>query len=262
MYLRHTLMTKLTPHTITNSVDLRSELVNTRGKGYAVDRAVASLRRGLRCPLVFGSMVNARKGADLHPDPRFALRWVTVDPTEWAEVQWPGEAEMSGQAIAAGPVTRDRMATASMPTSPGSCVPTSRSRPRSSSSSGRRPGAAMKDRPRLTSRPPPVPVTRARLRIGKPTARVDRPAGCRSPNRWRRPERYRTVRLLTRERCSRHYRLAKLVPSGSTDQPLVSTMVIRRAERAAGSPVVIASRQDCAVLAGGPFLGCAGGPLP
>jgi hypothetical protein len=70
------------------------------------------------------------------------------------------------------------------------------------------------------------------------------------------------VRLLTRERCSRHYRLAKLVPSGSTDQPLVSTMVIRRAERAAGSPVVIASRQDCAVLAGGPFLGCAGGPLP
>jgi len=55
---------------------------------------------------------------------------------------------------------------------------------------------------------------------------------------------------------------AKLVPSGSTDQPLVSTMVIRRAERAAGLPVVIASRQDCAVLAGGPFLGCAGGPLP
>ncbi len=55
---------------------------------------------------------------------------------------------------------------------------------------------------------------------------------------------------------------AKLVPSGSTDQPLVSTMVIRRAERAAGLPVVIASRQDCAVLAGGPSVGCAGGPLP
>jgi len=29
-----------------------------------------------------------------------------------------------------------------------------------------------------------------------------------SPNRWRRPERYRTVRLLARERCSRHYRRA------------------------------------------------------
>ncbi|MEX1255931.1 MAG: DNA methyltransferase [Dehalococcoidia bacterium] len=25
---------------------------------------------------------------------------------------------------------------------------------------------------------------------------------------------------------------------------------------------VVASRQDCAILAGGPFLGCAGGPLP
>lgn len=49
--------------------------------------------------------------------------------------------------------------------------------------------------------------------------------------------------------------------SGSTDQLLVSTMVIRRAERAGGVPAVMASRQDCAMLAGGP-LGYAGGPLP
>jgi len=66
------------------------------------------------------------------------------------------------------------------------------------------------------------------------------------------PERARTL-------GNRHYRL---VPSGSTDQLLVSPMVIRRAERAGGVPAVIASRQDCAMLAGGLFLGCAGGPLP
>jgi pimeloyl-ACP methyl ester carboxylesterase len=29
-----------------------------------------------------------------------------------------------------------------------------------------------------------------------------------------------------------------------------------------GVPAVIPSRQDCAMLAGGPFLGCAGGPFP
>ena len=52
------------------------------------------------------------------------------------------------------------------------------------------------------------------------------------------------------------------MPSGSTDQLLVSTIVIRRAERPAGMPAVIASLQDCGMLAGGPFLGCAGGLLP
>src|ERR1051326_5440043 len=55
--------------------------------------------------LVFGSMMNARKGADLHRDPRFALHSATVDPVEGAEAQWPGEAKISGRAIAAGPVT-------------------------------------------------------------------------------------------------------------------------------------------------------------
>jgi Pyridoxamine 5'-phosphate oxidase len=55
--------------------------------------------------LVFGSMANARKGADLRRDPRFALHSATIDPVEGAEAQWPGEAKISGRAIAAGPVT-------------------------------------------------------------------------------------------------------------------------------------------------------------
>ncbi len=55
--------------------------------------------------LVFGSMPNARKGADLRRDPRFALHSATVDPVEGSEAQWPGEAKISGQAIYAGPST-------------------------------------------------------------------------------------------------------------------------------------------------------------
>jgi Pyridoxamine 5'-phosphate oxidase len=55
--------------------------------------------------LVFGSMPNARKGADLRRDPRFALHSATVDPVEGSEAQWPGEAKISGRAIAVGPNT-------------------------------------------------------------------------------------------------------------------------------------------------------------
>jgi Pyridoxamine 5'-phosphate oxidase len=55
--------------------------------------------------LVFGSMPHARKGADLRRDPRFALHSATVDPVEGAEAQWPGEAKISGRAIASRPVT-------------------------------------------------------------------------------------------------------------------------------------------------------------
>jgi hypothetical protein len=55
--------------------------------------------------LVLGSMPNARKGADLRRDPRFALHSATVDPVEGSEAQWPGEAKISGRLIAAGPVT-------------------------------------------------------------------------------------------------------------------------------------------------------------
>ncbi len=54
--------------------------------------------------LVFGSMPNARKGVDLRRDPRFALHSGTVDPVEGLEAQWPGEAKVSGRAIAAGPI--------------------------------------------------------------------------------------------------------------------------------------------------------------
>jgi hypothetical protein len=55
--------------------------------------------------LVFGSMPNARKGADLRRDPRFALHSATVDPVDGSEAQWPGEAKVSGRAIHTGPVT-------------------------------------------------------------------------------------------------------------------------------------------------------------
>jgi Pyridoxamine 5'-phosphate oxidase len=55
--------------------------------------------------LVFSSMPKARKGAGLRRDPRFALHSATVDPVEGSEAQWPGEAKISGRAIAAGPIT-------------------------------------------------------------------------------------------------------------------------------------------------------------
>jgi len=55
--------------------------------------------------LVFGSMRHARKGADLRRDPRFGLHSATVDPVEGAEAQWPGEAKISGRAVAAGRIT-------------------------------------------------------------------------------------------------------------------------------------------------------------
>jgi hypothetical protein len=52
--------------------------------------------------LVFGSMPHARKGADLHRDPRFALHSATVDPVDGREAEWPGEAKISGRALAVG----------------------------------------------------------------------------------------------------------------------------------------------------------------
>ncbi|HLJ03174.1 MAG TPA: pyridoxamine 5'-phosphate oxidase family protein [Solirubrobacteraceae bacterium] len=55
--------------------------------------------------LTFGSMPNARKGADLRRDPRFALHSATFDPVEGSEAKWPGEAKIAGRAIAAGPIT-------------------------------------------------------------------------------------------------------------------------------------------------------------
>ena len=83
--------------------------------------------------LAFGSMPDARKGADLGRDPRFELHSATIDPVEDAEAQWPGKATISGRAIHAGPLTGDPAATASRPTSPRSCTRTSTRRPRCSS---------------------------------------------------------------------------------------------------------------------------------
>jgi hypothetical protein len=55
--------------------------------------------------LMFGSMPNALKGADLRRDPRFALHSATVDPVQGREAQWPGEAKISGRAVIAQPVS-------------------------------------------------------------------------------------------------------------------------------------------------------------
>jgi hypothetical protein len=55
--------------------------------------------------LTFGSMPNARKGADLRRDPRFALHSAPVDPVDGAEAQWPGEAKVAGRAVLVGPAT-------------------------------------------------------------------------------------------------------------------------------------------------------------
>ena len=50
--------------------------------------------------LTFGSMPEARKGADLLRDPRFALHSATVDPVEGVDpAEWPGEAKVSGRAV-------------------------------------------------------------------------------------------------------------------------------------------------------------------
>jgi hypothetical protein len=49
--------------------------------------------------LVFGSMPDARKGADLLRDPRFALHGPTVDPPEGQPTGWPGEAKVAGRAV-------------------------------------------------------------------------------------------------------------------------------------------------------------------
>jgi hypothetical protein len=50
-------------------------------------------------------MPNARKGADLRRDPRFALHSATVDPVEGSEALWPGEAKISGRTIVVAPIT-------------------------------------------------------------------------------------------------------------------------------------------------------------
>jgi hypothetical protein len=80
-----------------------------RHKTIATLRADGSPRiSGIECEfadgdLRFGSMADARKGADLARDPRFALHGPTVHPEEGKEGEWPGEAKIAGRAVAAGP---------------------------------------------------------------------------------------------------------------------------------------------------------------
>ncbi|MGH8920820.1 MAG: pyridoxamine 5'-phosphate oxidase family protein, partial [Actinomycetes bacterium] len=52
--------------------------------------------------LTFGSMPDARKGADLKRDPRFALHCTSADPEEGKEAAWAGDAKVSGRAVHAG----------------------------------------------------------------------------------------------------------------------------------------------------------------
>lgn len=81
-----------------------------RHKTIATLRADGAPRiSGIECEFVdgdlrFGSMPGARKGADLHRDPRFALHSPSVDPVEGDEAAWPGEAKIAGSARPAGVV--------------------------------------------------------------------------------------------------------------------------------------------------------------
>jgi hypothetical protein len=85
-----------------------------RHKTIATLRADGSPRiSGIECvfedgELSFGSMPGARKGADLARNPRFALHGPTVHPVEGKEKDWPGEAKIAGNAIAAGATSGDQ----------------------------------------------------------------------------------------------------------------------------------------------------------
>jgi hypothetical protein len=78
-----------------------------RHKTIATLRADGSPRiSGIECEfadgdLKFGSMADARKGADLRRDPRFALHGPTIHPLEGREAEWPGEAKIAGRAVPA-----------------------------------------------------------------------------------------------------------------------------------------------------------------
>jgi|SRR5665213_1512551 len=84
-----------------------------RHKTLATVRTDGSPRvSGIECEfadgdLRFGSMTDARKGADLRRDPRFALHGPTFHPEEGRESEWPGEAKISGRAVSAEPVHSD-----------------------------------------------------------------------------------------------------------------------------------------------------------
>lgn len=84
-----------------------------RHKTIATLRSDGSPRiSGIECEFVdgelrFGSMSGARKGADLHRDPRFALHGPTFHPVEGKEADWSGEAKIAGRAVPSGTVSVD-----------------------------------------------------------------------------------------------------------------------------------------------------------
>jgi Pyridoxamine 5'-phosphate oxidase len=88
----------------------RRILAAHKHKTLATLRADGSPRiSGIECEfadgeLTFGSMPGARKGADLHRDPRFALHSASVDPEEGNEAAWVGDAKVAGRAVTAGAV--------------------------------------------------------------------------------------------------------------------------------------------------------------
>jgi hypothetical protein len=81
-----------------------------RHKTMATIRSDGSPRiSGIECEfgdgeLRFGSMIGARKGADLHRDPRFALHGPTFHPELGKEKEWTGEAKIAGNAKPTGPL--------------------------------------------------------------------------------------------------------------------------------------------------------------
>jgi hypothetical protein len=58
--------------------------------------------------LSFGSMPDARKGADLVRDPRFALHSPSSDPPEGDPSGWTGEAKVAGRAVLVGDVGEEQ----------------------------------------------------------------------------------------------------------------------------------------------------------
>ncbi len=84
-----------------------------RHKTIATVRADGAPRiSGIECEFVdgelrFGSMAGARKGADLHRDPRFALHGPTFHYEDGQEKTWAGEAKIAGRAIPAGAAVDD-----------------------------------------------------------------------------------------------------------------------------------------------------------
>jgi hypothetical protein len=57
--------------------------------------------------LTFGSMIGARKLADLLRDPRFALHGPTFPPAKGSEAEWRGEAKIAGTAEPVGGARSD-----------------------------------------------------------------------------------------------------------------------------------------------------------